>query len=370
MEMVSPSNYTFTESREYSPLSQSGTGDITAPVILVANLGCLEEDFQNFPSGNIALIERGNCSFYLKTTNAIQFGAVGVIVYNYADSTDVIRGTLGSPVSIPAFGVTRITGLSLQTCDDVVVHMSYSAIPKTVITANLIAESQIGDPNSVIVIGSHLDSVPDGPGINDNGSGSAANLQIALQFSASNLDIQNRVRFVWYGAEEEGLLGSEFYVSSLSESEKQNIALNLNYDMLGSPNYERGVLNGTQTPENVRIGCEKLSRQFQTYFDSMNIRWTTIPVTGRSDYQPYIDAGIPASGIETGAEVIKDQQSRSIFGGLADTPFDPCYHSSCDTFDNINQQVLSEMTRASAYLLGFVSTKQDLREWLNSHDGN
>merc|ERR1712000_498621 len=207
-----------------------------------------------------------------------------------------------------------------------VLHMNYSSETSTIVTANLIAETQGGNSDSIVIVGSHLDSVDAGPGINDNGSGSSANLQMALQFV-------NKVRFLWYGAEEEGLLGSTFYVNSLSGDEKNAIALNLNFDMLGSPNFIRGILNGTDSPMH---GSQVIMETFENFFTSNQLTYDIIPFTGRSDYGPYLEAGIPAGGVETGAELIKDQAGRTKFGGLANTPYDPCYHQACDTIENVN----------------------------------
>src|SRR3990167_3114409 len=361
--MVTPAQINYTESIDYKAFSYSGSGDVTAAVQWIPQLGCEIDDFSSFTAGNIALISRGNCSFNIKATNAIEKGAVGVLIYNYAEENEAIQGNLGEPIPVPAFSLTYALGQQLRNMESTV-YMFYSSEVDLVFTSNLIAETPTGNDDSVIVIGSHLDSVDAGPGINDNGSGSSANLQMALQ--SPLLDNKNKIRFIWFSAEEEGLLGSNYYVSQLSQTDKQKIALNLNFDMLGSPNYIRGILNGTQAPQEIQPAATVISNLFETYYISQNLTYVFIPFNGRSDYGPFLEANIPAGGIETGAEVIKDEALRSKFGGLANTPFDPCYHQACDTVDNINNEVLLQMSQAAAFALSTFATQANLSEYLNT----
>jgi len=355
LKMISPVEHIYQATKDYEPISNSGAGNVTSFVSLADNFGCLPEDFGDFPQGNIALIPRGNCTFQSKADNAVAAGAVGVLIYNYPDQTDAIRGTMSDPVSVPVFGTSYFVGQSFQSCGSSEVEMFYNAELQTIYASNLIAETKTGNSDSVVVIGAHLDSVIQGPGINDNGSGSSAILQIALQLN-QYVNYTNQIRFIWYGAEEEGLVGSTFYVNSLSEEQKSKIALNLNFDMLGSPNYQRGILNGTAAPDDVLSGSEQIMNEFQKFFEMRDLNYVLIPFTGRSDYGPYLEAGIPAGGVETGAELIKDEEGRRLFGGMANTPFDPCYHQACDTIDNVNTQVLSEMAQAAAYVLEHYAT--------------
>src|SRR5690606_12319369 len=106
-------------------------------------------------------------------------------------------------------------------------------------TENVIAESRTGRRDNVVMAGAHLDSEPDTAGINDNGTGSAALLEVALQMA--KVKPNNRLRFAWWGAEEANLVGSTVYVDGLSEEQVDDIALYLNFDMIGSPNYVFGV---------------------------------------------------------------------------------------------------------------------------------
>lgn len=360
-QSVSPTQVTYKNQIDYSPLQYSGSGNITERMIAIPNYGCNIEDFANFTAGCIALIQRGNCTFNLKATNAVQFGAIGVLVSNNETLTAPTQGTLGDIVSIPVFGITYSLGQSFIAAPETQVNLYYNAEIRVIYTSNLIAETTTGNEDAIVTIGSHLDSVDAGPGINDNGSGSSANLQMALQF-VNEVQFVNKVRFLWYGAEEEGLLGSTFYVNSLSDDEKNAIALNLNFDMLGSPNFIRGILNGTDSPMH---GSQVIMETFENFFTSNQLTYDIIPFTGRSDYGPYLEAGIPAGGVETGAELIKDQAGRTKFGGLANTPYDPCYHQACDTIENVNMDVLTQTTQAAAFALQKFSTDPNLRETLN-----
>lgn len=159
-------------------------------------------------------------------------------------------------------------------------------------TMNLFVDTPTGDSTNVVVSGSHLDSVPAGPGINDNGSGSASNLEIALQFARNNVKPVNKVRFAWWAAEELGLKGSTYYVTDLATNNPQelkNIALDLNYDMLGSPNFFRGVYNGSEAATTIRPACVAIMNLFIDFFNSHSIPYELSPFTGRSDYGPFLE---------------------------------------------------------------------------------
>jgi len=168
-----------------------------------------------------------------------------------------------------------------------------------------------------------------------------------------NVETVNRVRFIWFGAEERGLRGSEYYVASLNETERKNIAMNLNYDMIGSPNYIVGLHDGSLA--NASCGCVngsiKIRNMYEQKFNDSGIPYTFIEFDGRSDYGPFLDAGIPAGGVFTGAEKIKTAAQQAIYGGLLETAYDPCYHKACDTVQNINQDILLQISKNAATVL-------------------
>jgi len=273
---------------------------------------------------------------------------------------------LGGPQNLPVLGVSHDLGVSfiqLQATLSVSVDMKLV----TVYTSNLIADTQVGRDDQVIVVGSHLDSVPAGPGINDNGSGSATNLELATELFKANITMTNKVRFAWWSAEELGLLGSSYYVSqAITSGEINNIALNLNFDMLGSPNYFRGVYDGAGAAPDIRQGSVNIESLFTTFFGFEGLAWNYATFDGRSDYGPFIENNIPAGGLFTGAEVIKPADWRQYYGGLAKTAFDPCYHQSCDDLYNIDQNVLNQNAKAAYYALTSLAEQKGLNYWLNS----
>ena len=205
-------------------------------------------------------------------------------------------------------------------------------------TYNVFAETRDGDPNNVIMVGAHLDSVNAGPGIQDNGSGSAAILAVAEQMA--KVKPRNKVRFAWWGAEEANLVGSTYYVTNLPDNEIQKIALYLNFDMIGSPNYVFFVYDGDDS-DGVGAGpgpagSDKIEAFFNGFYTQFGEPFKGTDFTGRSDYGPFIAAGIPAGGLFTGAEGIKTAQEAAVWGGTAGVAYDPCYHQACDTYGNVN----------------------------------
>jgi Zn-dependent M28 family amino/carboxypeptidase len=201
------------------------------------------------------------------------------------------------------------------------------------------------------MIGAHLDSVNAGPGIQDNGSGSAAILETALQMA--KVKPRNKVRFAWWGAEESGLVGSTHYVNSLSQEELDSIALYLNFDMIASPNYGFFVHDGDDS-DGVGAGpgpdgSAAIEKVFEDYYTMIGQPFKGTDFSGRSDYGPFIAVGIASGGVFTGAEGIKTPEEAALWGGVAGSQFDPCYHQACDTFDNINPFALDVNADAVAY---------------------
>jgi Zn-dependent M28 family amino/carboxypeptidase len=218
-------------------------------------------------------------------------------------------------------------------------------------TWNVFAETRKGNRNNVIMVGAHLDSVAAGPGIQDNGSGSAAILEVAEQMA--KVKPRNTVRFAWWGAEESGLAGSMDYVNNLTPEEKDDIAMYLNFDMVGSPNFVRFIYNGAGVP------CA-IQSFFEAYYANHDLAFELIPaIDFLSAHQTFIDAGIPAGGLFTGAEGIKTPEQAAVFGGVAGSQYDPCYHLACDTFDNVNLEVLDQNADAIAAAVLFYAMKKN-----------
>ena len=321
-------------------MSYSGSGDVTAAVSTVANVGCNAADFAGFPAGNIALISRGSCTFATKATNANAAGASAVVIYNNGPGT--LNGTLGNgfTLNLPVVAVTQALGQELAATPSLQLRVRTDTFRGIASTSNVIAESKTGNPDNVVMAGAHLDSVAPGPGINDNGSGSATILELAEQMT--KVKPVNKVRFVLWGAEESGLVGSHYYVNDLkanNPSELERIALYLNFDMIGSPNYARFVYDGDNSAFPVGTGSAagpagsgEIEDLFHDYFESVGLASAETPFSGRSDYGPFIAAGvdIPSGGLFTGAEGLKTAEQAAAFGGVEGAAYDPCYHQACD----------------------------------------
>ncbi len=334
-------------------MSYSGSGDVTAPVSTPSAItGCVASDFAGFTPGNIALISRGACTFAIKATNAFNAGAAGVVIYNNIPGT--LNGTLGSTftLNIGVTAVTQAVGQQLASTSGLVMRLKTDTFRGQATTSNVIAETKHGNKNNVVMVGAHLDSVNAGPGIQDNGSGSAAILEVAEQMA--KVKPRNAVRFAWWGAEESGLVGSTHYVNGLSTAERNKIALYLNFDMIGSPNYFFGVYDGDEStfvkpPGFVPPGSAQIEDTFERYYNSVGEPFQDTDFSGRSDYGPFIAVGIPAGGLFTGAEGIKTAAEALTYGGTAGQQYDPCYHLACDTFANISLHALDVNSDAVAY---------------------
>ncbi|WP_428961383.1 M28 family metallopeptidase [Micromonospora fluostatini] len=218
---------------------------------------------------------------------------------------------------------------------------------------NLIADWPGGDPNAVVMTGAHLDSTTAGPGINDNGTGSAAILEVALAVARTGFSPDKHLRFAWWGAEELGLRGSRHYVTALPAAERTKIKAYLNFDMVGSPNPGYFVYDGDNS-DGVGAGpgpagSAQIEQTLQAYFTSIGVPTRGTDFDGRSDYGPFISAGIPAGGTFTGAEGAKTSAQVALWGGTAGAAFDPCYHRACDNLSNVNATALDRNTDAIGY---------------------
>jgi len=238
-------------------------------------------------------------------------------------------------------------------------------------TYNIICDTDPSATENVIVVGAHLDSVPQGPGLDDNASGSATVLELAIQFS--NLGFKstavNAVRFAWWAAEEVGLVGSGYYVHQLILAGKQGeVAVYLNYDMLGAPNYVPQIHNPLQAndvvPENVRLASVHVQDLYIQFFNESGLPFTTTGMYGGSDYLPFIESGIPSGGMATGASNHKSADQREVFGGFAGAAFDPCYHQACDTLANISPEAIRQCSGAAAFVLQTLAFESSLQDFI------
>ncbi len=405
LEEVSPTAKTYAHTNqaatnEVSTMSYSASGvtgtrtiqpvDVNldpTPSQRTSTSGCEDADFATFASGTIALMQRGTCDFAAKVANAQEAGAAGAIIFNQGDGagrTGVVEGTLGETaqdgkptppdVTIPAVGISyaegeRLAGESDPTTGRLVVNAKNDRRR----SANVLADTPTGNPDNTTIVGSHLDSVPEGSGINDNGSGSAFNLELAIQMARNGIKPANRVRFVWWGAEESGLVGSTRYVAAVSAEEFAKLAANLNFDMLASPNHADFVYDGDfsdstppATAPAVNPGADRIEKEFQDYFASVGVPIEPTAFDGRSDYKPFQDNGVAAGGLFSGAEVAKTPEQAAKWGGTAGAPFDPCYHQACDTVGNLDMAGAETLADGGAHVLATLAEDPNVRATLNS----
>lgn len=336
-------------------MTYSPSVDVTADLGLVSNLGCDAGDYPAELDGKIVVIKRGECSFGEKSVMAKAAGAAGAIVYNNEEGS--LSGTLGGATSelgpyAPIVGVSLADGQSLlKQMEGATVngHLYINSQTENRTTYNVIAQTKGGDPNNVVTLGGHSDSVEAGPGINDDGSGIISNLVIAK--ALTRFRVKNAVRFFFWTAEEYGLLGSDYYVSNLSAGELAKIRLYLNFDMIASPNYAYFIYDGDGSAFNLTgpAGSAEIEGHFEKYYASRGLHSVPTAFDGRSDYAAFIDNDIPAGGLFTGAEGIMTEEQAEMFGGKAGVAYDENYHAVGDTMDNLNHKAFIINARASAH---------------------
>jgi Zn-dependent M28 family amino/carboxypeptidase len=353
----------------FATMTHSGSGEVSAPAQGVdlalgtpswpaapaATTSASEaSDFTGFIPGNIAVVQAGACEPSVKVENAVAAGAAGVVMAGQGHSAlgmlTLVANLGGTDVDIPVVGASH--NLAAGLAGATAVRLEVNVISETRSSENVLAETPTGDPDNVVMVGGHLDSVPAGPGINDNGSGSAAILETAIQMK--RVETRNKVRFAWWGAEEPGLLGSQHYVDNLDDPAKDRIAVYLNFDMVGSLNYVFGVYDGNestyaQSDGLVPAGSADVEKTFEDYFDMIGVPHEDTAFTGRSDYGPFIAEGIPSGGLLSGADGIKTLHDAAIYGGMVGKPHDPCYHRECDNSENVSLMALDINSDAVAH---------------------
>jgi Zn-dependent M28 family amino/carboxypeptidase len=342
---------------------------LTAPLVAAPvddTPGCTPSDYDGLPvTGAAVLVDRGVCPFSQKLDAATQRGAVALVVANNVDGK-VLGGTLGAgtAVKIPAVSVTKADGAQLRAKPGTV-SLKLTAKVRDFMARNVIAQTKTGSTDNVVMAGAHLDSVPAGPGINDNGSGVAAVLETALQMGSSP-QVKNAVRFGFWGAEELGTIGSEKYIESLNVDQLRDIALYLNFDMLASPNPGYFTYDGDQSmppsrnaPESrVPEGAAGIERALVAFLKTSGKTAQDTSFDGRSDYDGFTKAGVPSGGLFAGAEEDMTADQATLWGGTAGQPFDPNYHQPTDTLERIDQTALGIQGSGVGYAVGLYA--QDL----------
>jgi Zn-dependent M28 family amino/carboxypeptidase len=318
----------------YSP-STSKEG-LTAPLVLgvFGPEGCTNEAYANLDvKGKIVLVQRGSCpdgtTLAGRMKPAAAAGAIAVIIYTDL-TTQVTAGTLSNPNPeeyVPTGYINLVDGQALrakiEAGETLEAHFQQTQVIETRITKNVFTETIEGDPTNIIMLGAHLDSVQAGPGINDDGSGTTLILEVKT--ALEKFKTKNKVRFAWWGAEENGLLGSKYYTQNLNSTAANNILAYLNFDMVSKGYF--GVFDGDGSTHNLTgpAGSDVIEKIFLDDYASKGINTTAARFTGGSDYQSFINIGKPVGGLHTGTGVEQD----------------PCYHQACDTIDNPNPTTLT-----------------------------
>ncbi|KAJ9658983.1 Leucyl aminopeptidase yscIV [Neophaeococcomyces mojaviensis] len=341
------------------------SGTATAPLVAVSNLGCATSDYPPQATGAIVLISRGNCTFAQKVTNAAAARALAAIVYNNIEGT--IAGTLGGLGEyVPTVGTDLATGksllASLQNGTNLIATLEVNSVLENRTTFNVIAETKSGNHDSVLALGAHTDSVEAGPGINDDGSGTIGLLNVAI--ALSNFTVTNAVRFCFWSAEEFGLLGSTYYVTTLNETAPQELAkirAYLNFDMIASPHYAYMIYDGDGSAFNLTgpAGSAEIESMFEDYYTAAGKTFNATAFDGRSDYGPFLDVGIAAGGIFTGAEEIKTDEGQDIWGGEEEIAYDVNYHQAGDNIFNLALDAFLLNTKLIAHSVATYATTFD-----------
>jgi Zn-dependent M28 family amino/carboxypeptidase len=352
-ERLAPAARRFRSGRDFVTMQYSGAGAVSAQVAPVepasASSGCQSSQFADFPRGAVALVRRGTCFMFQKARNAKAAGAAAVLIANEGvpGRTAPILGTLVRPgIGIPVLGISSALGSELARAAQagaVRVRIEVSAVTRRAQAENVIADLP-GRGAGAVLLGAHLDSVANGPGINDNGSGSALVLELARQARRLGVRPARGLRFAFWAAEELGLVGSSAYVESLGPRERAQLLAVLNFDMVASPNFGRFVYDGDSEP----AGSTRIEALFRSYFAAHRQNVEEVSIQGSSDHASFSRAGIAVGGLFTGADAVKDPALARRFGGAAGRPYDACYHQPCDTLANVNIRVLGQMADAAA----------------------
>lgn len=322
-------------------------GGIVDPPTGGSTSGCAAADYAGV-SGKIALVQRGTCAFIEKWQFAQAAGATGVIIYNegntperqnpiFVDNQPDPPATIAAVITSYALGNELLQAYKQGKNPTVDFKVYGTFTPRWL--PQVIAETRGGDPNHVVIAGAHLDSVPEGPGINDDGSGTSALLAMAEEISDGRYTPRNKIRFMWFGAEENGLIGSSYYAANLTQKEVDKVDVMLDYDMLSSANYIRGIYDGDGNAEEGNPagpeGSGKVEQVFEDWFRSQGQVTVRRPFDGRSDYVGFTNRGIPSGGIFAGAEGVKTPEEERTVGGAAGSWYDPCYHQICDNLSTV-----------------------------------
>lgn len=342
-----------------SMLVKTQPGGLNAPTLRPGKpSGCSATDYGSLNiSGAIAVVDDSGCSVVVKQNTALAKGAVGLLVVNTGRPVPGGLFTTGyyRELTVPVGIIDPAADAALRRTS-APVRLTLDGMAEMVKSRSVTAQTKTGSVADVVLVGAHLDSIGGGPGINDNGSGVAALLETALQLGSSP-KAANAVRFAFWGAEEMGLDGSTQYVRNLPLDQLDDLALYLNFDMVGSPNAGFFTYDGDQSgqatdPKPMPEGSAGIERTMAGYLNLAGVRPADMPIGGTTDYHPFLLAGVPIGGATTGSSQRKTEVQARLWGGRAGAAFDPNYHTARDTIDNVDARALGTMGSAIAFTVG------------------
>lgn len=371
MSEQSPTAKSFTLGTTWAAEKSNGSSTAAVQVPPSGAYGCATSDFTNFVPGRIALVFRGSCPVGEKVLNAEAASASGVIVIDYPGfgtlTVTALEDSAGNQVPAPTIPVgfleydagNALYNEYVSSPTAPVVSLTVHGVASTKTDYNVIADSKGGNSKHVLVVDAHLDGIF-GAGMLDNASGSVTLLDVARMMK--HVNPRNKIRFIWFGGEELGLLGSSHYLGSLSPNALSRIDYDLDADVMATPNYVIAVLDptGDPFPPNVFAPSAVARDQAIAYFNSIgkNHELWTPDGTDAYTFNAY---GIPASGLATGQDCCKSQDEVNLFGGQVGDyeghvgTFDGgCVDASfrwCDNLSNNDPAVLTFMSRAFARMV-------------------
>ena len=352
-----------------SLLASTPRGGLSAPSLRPAKpAGCAAADYAGVDvRGALAIVDDTTCSVVAKQDAAVARGAVGVLV---------VSGPGAAPATLFPAGYYESLTTPVAVVDDAAdaalrrttarVGLVLDAETVRVKFRNVVAQTKTGDTHNVVVAGAHLDAAAGSPGINDNATGVAAVLETALELGGSP-KVANAVRFAFWGAGGAGLEGVSKYVAGLDRQGLDDIAMYLDFDMLGSPNPGYFTYDGDQssatasdqgTPD-VPEGSAGIERTLSGYLNLAGVRPADVPLGQEGNYSPFLAAGIPVGGITTWANQRKSEVQARLWGGRAGQPFDPNRRRPGDTIDGVDRTALSITGPAVAFAVGTYAQSTD-----------
>jgi Zn-dependent M28 family amino/carboxypeptidase len=308
--------------------------------------------------GAIVIVDATGCSVVQKHDAATAEGAAGLLVVSDAAVPGLFPAGYYQGLELPVAVIGTDVDAQLRRTTSPV-QLVLDAKAASVKVRNVVAQTKTGDAHNVIVAGAHLGSAPNSPGMNDDGSGVAAVLETAVQLGGSP-SVANAVRFAFWGSDESGREGSTKYVAGLDRQRLDDIAVYLDFDMLGSPNAGYFTFDGDQSGQpspgipvaSVPKGSAGAERTLAGYLNLAGVRPADMPLSRAADYGPFLTAGIPVGGITTGASQLKTEAQARLWGGRAGAPFDPNYRTVHDVLDDVNVDALAVTGAAVAFAVG------------------